>query len=257
MPIINRPPRPKPTISKPTPAPADAIRYTDEIEFLGVGTDEDEKLRFLKVAVGDKSALLSVRQLVRHPKDELARLEELGVPLILPKAQAEFLSRAHDEAGKPPTLRVATKVGLHGDVFVFPDGAVPAEATDVELYFDERHDDVYRKFHRAGTFKGWKELLDLCGGNSRLIYGFALSFTGPPCAAFGLEPPGLQFVGEGGLGKTAGGADRHVYLGLGFDARRAARLRVELERQAQRPGGHRRRLQQHGLVSRRDVAGEG
>ena len=88
-------------------------------------------------------------------------------------------------------------------VVVFPDGAVPAEAaTDVELYFDERHDDVHRKFHRAGTFDGWKELLDLCGGNSRLIYGFALGFTGAPCAAFGLDPPGVQFVGPGGCGKT-------------------------------------------------------
>src|SRR5271166_294640 len=119
MPIINRPPQPKPTISKPAPVPADANRYTDEIEFLGVGTDEDEKLRFLKVAVGDGSALLSVRQLVLHQKSELARLEELGVPLILPAAQTEFFKRAHAEAAKPPTLRVATKVGLHDDVFVF------------------------------------------------------------------------------------------------------------------------------------------
>ena len=237
MPVINRPPRPKPTISKPAPVPADAKRYTDEIEFLGVGTDEDEKLRFLKVAVGDKSALLSAKQLVVHPKSELARLEELGVPLIFPKAQNEFIRRAHDEARKPPTLRVATKVGLlHGNggvskvdpaaagvedfdllpVVVFPDGAVPPEAAaDVELYFDERYDDVHRKFHRAGTREGWKELLDLCKGNSRLIYGFALSFTGLPCAAFGLDPPGVQFLGRGGCGKTP--AARTVSSVWGWD----------------------------------------
>ncbi len=90
MPIINRPFRPKPTISKPAPVPADDNPHTKAIEFLGVGTDEDEKLRFLKVAVGDKSALLRVRQLVLHQKSELARLEELGVPLILSTAQTEF-----------------------------------------------------------------------------------------------------------------------------------------------------------------------
>ena len=105
----------------------------------------------------------------------------------------------------------------------FPTGRCPPEsAADVELYFDERYDDVHRKFHRAGTFKGWKELLDLCGGNSRLIYGFALSFTGLPCAAFGLEPPGLQFVGEGGLGKTA--AARTVTSMWGWDLTPGARL---------------------------------
>ena len=223
MPIINRLPRPKPTISKPAPLPTDAKHYTDAIEFLGVGTDEDEKLRFLKVAVGDKSALLSAKQLVVHPKSELARLEELGVPLILPKAQNEFIRRAHDEALKPPTLRVATKVGLHGDVFVFPDRAVPPEAAaDVELYFDERYDDVHRKFHRAGTFEGWKELLGLCKGNSRLIYGFALGFTGLPCAAFGLDPPGLQFVGGAGLAKTS--AARIVTSMWGWDLSPGARL---------------------------------
>lgn len=125
MALVTKLARPKPANSKPAPVPTDANPHTDEIEFLGVGTDETEKLRFLKVAVGDKSALLSVRQLVLHQKSELARLEELGVPLILPAAQAEFFKRAHDEAGKPPTLRVATKVGLRDYVFVFPDRVAP------------------------------------------------------------------------------------------------------------------------------------
>jgi hypothetical protein len=65
-------------------------------------------------------------------------------------------------------------------------------------------------------------LLDLCRGNSRLICGFALGFTGLPCAAFGLEPPGLQFVGEGGLGKTA--AARTVTSIWGWDLTPGARL---------------------------------
>ena len=80
---------------------------------------------------------------------------------------------------------------------------------------DERHADVHRKFHRAGAFEGWKELLNLCGGNSRLIYGFALGFTGLPCAAFGLDPPGVQFLGRGGCGKTP--AARIVSSAWGWD----------------------------------------
>ena len=107
-------------------------------------------------------------------------------------------------------------------MFVFPDRAVPPEAADVELYFDERHDDIHRKFHRAGTFEGWRELLELCGGNSRLIYGFALGFTGAPCAAFGLDPPGVQFVGEAGLAKTS--AARIATSIWGWDLLPGARL---------------------------------
>ena len=71
-------------------------------------------------------------------------------------------------------------------------------------------------------FEGWKELLDLCRGNSRLICGFALGFSGAPCAAFGLDPPGVQFHGRGGCGKTA--AARTVTSMWGWDLTPGARL---------------------------------
>ena len=187
--------------------------YTDHIKFLGVGASETNSL-FLKVVVDGRTALVSVRQLTRQPKEELGRLEELGAPLILPAAQAEFLKRAHDEAGKEPTFRVATRVGLFDDVFIFPDGPVPPTA-EIEMYLDERQGDVHRKFHLAGRCEGWERLLHLCEGNTRVICGFGLAFSGLPCAAFGLDPSGLQYVGPGGCGKTP--AARIVSSVFGWD----------------------------------------
>jgi len=64
-----------------------------------------------------------------------------------------------------------------------------------------------------------------CRGKTRPIAGLALSFTGPVCAAFGWEPPGVQLVGTGGFGKTTigkvassawgGSSDPKDRLGLG------------------------------------------
>ncbi len=36
----------------------------------------------------------------------------------------------------------------------------------------------------------------------RMILGLALACAGPVCGAFNLDPPGAQYVGEGGAGKT-------------------------------------------------------
>ena len=194
---------------------AKPYKYTVHIKFLGVGTSEDGEFRFLKVGFGPKTALLSVRQLTKSPKDELTRLEGLGVPLIDPAAQREFVNRAQQEASRAPTFDVATRIGLHGEVFLFPDGPVPLGSGAFETYFDERQAETHRKFHVAGDQRGWEELLGNCRRNTRVICGFGLAFSGLPCAAFGLDPPGLQFVGPAGWAKSP--AARIVSAVFGWD----------------------------------------
>jgi hypothetical protein len=61
---------------------------------------------------------------------------------------------------------------------------------------------VYEKFLRAGTYEGWKELVSLSKGNSRLLFAYQLAFSGLVCAAFGLDPPGALFCGPAGWGKS-------------------------------------------------------
>jgi hypothetical protein len=134
--------------------------------------------------------------------DEFRRLQRAGVVLLQYNARREFMERVEDEAGKEPTYQVATQPGLFGGKFHFPGDAVSKGVSGAEFYPDERHCDVYRKFHRAGTRQGWIKLCKLSRGNSRLLLGYALACAGPLCAAFGFEPPGVQFVGLPGTGKS-------------------------------------------------------
>jgi hypothetical protein len=81
----------------------------------------------------------------------------------------------------------------------------PQGQPNVERYFDLRYRQYHRRLRRAGTIRGWRESARLCRGKSRLIAALCLAFTGAVCALFGYEPPGLQFVSKGGLGKSTTG----------------------------------------------------
>jgi putative DNA primase/helicase len=188
-------------------SPSPAIRereewkYTAGISFLGVGVSEAND-RFLKVAVGNKTALLNVDHIANSHSVELKILTRLGMPLIMPAARAEFLRRAQVAARQEPTFAVVTKTGWHGDVFVLPEGLAQKAELNIERYFDPRYEQYHRRLQRAGTPKGWLQLAESCRGKTRLVAALCLNFTGPVCAAFGLEPPALQFTSKGGLGKT-------------------------------------------------------
>jgi hypothetical protein len=188
-------------------------QHPRNIKILGVGESEDGE-RFLKVAVGEKTALLKVNNLIGSASEELKILSNLGAPLIIRTAQADFLELAHEAASMEPSFPVVTKPGFlspelvspeRRQIFVLPPGLAPQGQPNVERYFDPHYGQYHRRLRRAGTIRGWRELARLCRGQSRLIAALCLAFTGAVCALFGYEPPGLQFVSKGGLGKTTTG----------------------------------------------------
>ena len=183
---------------------------TYNIKIVGVGKSEGDE-RFLKVAVGEKSELLNVDNIADPRSGELKILTRLGEPLVKEAARREFRDRVHDHARAKPTFAVVTKTGYlspelvspgRRQIFVLPPGLAPQVQSNVERYFDPRYDQYHRRLHEAGTIRGWLDLAKLCRGQTRSIAGLCLAFTGPVCALFGYEPPGLQFVSKGGLGKT-------------------------------------------------------
>jgi hypothetical protein len=199
--------------AKPANAPASQDQLTRNIKILGVGESEDGE-RFLKVAVGEKTALLNVDNLADPRSGELKILTRLGEPLIMEEARRKFRDRAHDHARREPSFHVVTKTGFlspelvspkRRQTFVLPHGLAPQGQSNVERYFDPRYGQYHRRLHQAGTIRGWLELARLCRGQTRLIAALCLAFTGAVCALFGYEPPGLQFVSKGGLGKTTSG----------------------------------------------------
>jgi hypothetical protein len=197
--------KPDPTVTPPS-APVAPQSEIDSnirgIEFLGVGVAEGGD-RYLKVKTRMGCALLNVDNINDSRSGELKRLTRLGEPLLLAKAKTEFNEKAQSEARKDPTFAVVTKTGWHEGTFVLPEGLDPKGRPGIERAFDVRYDQYHRKLHPVGAPKGWLRLVgSLCSGKTRLIAGICLAFTGPVCAAFGFEPPGLQLVSKGGLGKT-------------------------------------------------------
>ena len=176
-------------------------QYTNNITISGVGQSlEDE--RFLKVAVGDKTALLNVDNLADLRSGELKKFTPLGEPLIKPAARTELLARAHDAARAEPTFKVAIRTGWFDGKYVLPERLAPVGEANIERYFDPRYAIYHRRLRREGTVLGWLALARLCRGKSRLLTGLCLALSGIVCGAFGDEPPGVQVVSEGGMGGT-------------------------------------------------------
>ncbi len=191
-------------VSAPSSPEKKTRPYTHRIKILGVGTDEKEA-RYLVLQIDKQRIVMRVGNLTTNRSDEFARLERSGVPLIVSKAQDEFMSLAQEEAGKEPKFRIVTRTGWDGLTFYFPDRVVPQKATGVEFYLDQSLSDIHRRYHRAGTRAGRKELLSLCHNNSRLLLCVALSFVGPLLVPLAGETVGLQLCGAPGTGKNVTG----------------------------------------------------
>ena len=174
--------------------------YTHRIEFLGVGKDENAD-RYLRWRVGNVEVVVSVASLIRDASDTYVRLQRVGVILAEQAGRKEFLGRVTTEASRDATFDVARRPGLLNAEFYLPQGPTSKNSAGA-FYPDEQHLQTYRKFHRAGSRAGWRRLVALARGNSRMILGLALACAGPVCGEFNLDPPGIQYVGEGGAGKT-------------------------------------------------------
>jgi hypothetical protein len=196
-----------------------AAKYTNKIEFFGVGANESGD-RFIKRRIGQSAALISVAAILENANEEYVRLQRDGVALLQPAARREFIQRVEEESSKEPMFRVAMRPGLLDDKFHFPSDVVSLKGGDAAFYPDSRHSDSYDKFHSAGSREGWDELCGMARGNTRLILGHCLAFSGAPCAAFGLEPPNGQFVGDPGSGKST--AAKIVSATWGWDMRPGA-----------------------------------
>ncbi len=192
-----------------------------QVEFLGVGASGDGDC-FLKRRVGSHVDLISVAKLISNPIAEYVRLQRAGLPLLRHAARNKFIEQVEIEAGKRPTFLVATQPGLYRGKVCLPGVPVSAGQSAVEFYPDERHAPVYEKFLRAGTYRGWRELVLLSRGNSRLLFAYQLAFSGFVCAAFGLDPPGALFWGPGGWGKST--ACKIPSAGWGWDPTPSTRI---------------------------------
>ena len=91
-----------------------------------------------------------------------------------------------------------TDTGWHESVYVLPDTVYGVTEEDTVLQ-SSQHGGLYRT---SGTMEGWREIAELCVGNSRLSFALCAAFAGPLLRPAGLEGGGFSFEGGSSSGKT-------------------------------------------------------
>jgi hypothetical protein len=148
------------------------------VQITGHGSSESGE-PFVRLEIKGKRILVRVNNLLGERNVEFARLQNHGARLLDRNAQNRLIERIEKARREPKSFNVATTLGWHGEVFVFPDGVVPQGWSDVEIYLDDKHADIYRRFRCSGTREGTLELFALFAGNSRLMFGAGLACVGP------------------------------------------------------------------------------
>lgn len=95
-------------------------------------------------------------------------------------------------------IRCVLRTGWHESVYVLPDAVYGVTEEDTVLQ-SSQHGGLYRT---SGTMEGWREIAELCVGNSRLSFALCAAFAGPLLRPAGLEGGGFSFEGGSSSGKT-------------------------------------------------------
>lgn len=95
-------------------------------------------------------------------------------------------------------IRCVLRTGWHESVYVLPDTVYGVTEEDTVLQ-SSQHGGLYRT---SGTMEGWREIAELCVGNSRLGFALCAAFAGPLLRPAGLEGGGFSFEGGSSSGKT-------------------------------------------------------
>jgi hypothetical protein len=191
--------------------------FTGYIKITGHGSSESRE-PFVRLEIKGRWILVRVNNLLTDRNFEFARLQKIGAHLLDHAAQKRLIARIERARREPATFNVATTLGWQGDAFVFPDGVVPKGWSEVEIYLEDDHADIYRRFRRRGTPAGALQLFELFAGNSRLMTGAALACVGPLSPVIVPEHVAAQFLGDYGEGKSSGAAAISSFWGGDPDA---------------------------------------
>ena len=95
-------------------------------------------------------------------------------------------------------IRCVLRTGWHESIYVLPDTVYGVTEEDTVLQ-SSQHGGLYRT---SGTMEGWREMAELCVGNSRLSFALCAAFAGPLLRLAALEGGGFSFEGGSSSGKT-------------------------------------------------------
>lgn len=129
-------------------------------------------------------------------------LANFGFELATGRNTRNWLLEYLTNAEPKQKVRSASRIGWHGDTFVFPDEAIGpnVESELVILQSGERQDHA---FNIAGTLQEWQEHISLKAvGNSRLVLSLSAALAAPLLAITEDEGGGFHFRGASSSGKS-------------------------------------------------------
>jgi putative DNA primase/helicase len=163
---------------------------------------ENHKL-LIKVFDGEKyHRLIIPRRLLGKWADLSEILLDLGQRLPNTPQLQKYLQTFLMEARPPKLMRCVDKSGWHGDQYVFASGEVIGGKGAAEEIFPV-YETCYKGIGKSGTIKEWQDnVVQLCSGNSRLIFSLGVAFASMCLYLSDEESGGFNLKGRSSTGKT-------------------------------------------------------
>jgi len=129
-------------------------------------------------------------------------LADLGFELATGRNARNWLLEYLTDAEPKKKVRSASRVGWHGNSFVFPDVAIGPDA-ESELVILQNGDQQDHAYNVAGTLPEWQEhVAAKAVGNSRLVLSISAAMAAPLLAITEDEGGGFHFRGASSSGKS-------------------------------------------------------
>lgn len=129
-------------------------------------------------------------------------LANYGFELATGRYSRKYLLEYLTDAEPKKKVRSASRIGWHGNAFVFPDEAIGPDA-ESELVILQNGDQQDHAYNVAGTLSEWQEhVAAKAAGNSRLVLSISAAMAAPLLAITEDEGGGFHFRGASSSGKS-------------------------------------------------------
>lgn len=150
-----------------------------------------------------KTWVMPVEMLKGSGEEARGVLLSLGATLSPIPARRPLLNQYLQSCRPKARVRCVNKIGWSGDHYVLPDATFGPQS-DEGVLFQSEDGPGDLDFTTAGNLENWqREISRLCIGNSRLVFGVSVAFTGPLLDVAGSDSGGFHLFGPSSTGKTS------------------------------------------------------
>jgi putative DNA primase/helicase len=162
--------------------------------------------RYFQIRIeGSEPLTFAADTILAEPGKLFSGLANAGVNCFSAKSRAEIIDAIQSFTTDKPSFRVATKIGSFRKQFVLPAKVYGSAGKLPTVAVLDRFDPaMVSKYRSNGSLEEWNEQIAApSSGNSRLMFGLSLAFTGPILPYVkGPRTGGFQISGAAEAGKS-------------------------------------------------------